>query len=305
MHRPDNQARAADQGMPRRAVLARGLAAGIAAASLGPERRSIATTAVTGANVSEALATILEALIAERVATGFVFTEGPLWHPDGWWYFVDLRRSLLLRWSSGHEAAAVREDTGEGNGLTCDRQGRLLMCEGGHRRVTRMEPGGTLTTLADRWQGKRLNRPNDVVCRADGSVYFTDPGLRVPPEERELESSPVFRVAPDDTLMLATTDCEYPNGLAFSPDEQILYVANSRPRKYIRAFNVQPEGTLTNSRVFAEMESTEEGVPDGMKVDTQGRIFCTGPGGRCACRNSCRNSRPIAPLGALTTGHSC
>jgi gluconolactonase len=133
--------------------------------------------------------------------------------------------------------------------------------------------------LAERWQGKRLNRPNAVVCRSDGSVYFTDPGMRVPPEERELESSPVFHVAPDGTLSIATAECEYPNGLAFSPDERTLYVANTRTRMFIHAFDAQPDGSLTNHRAFARMSSPEEGVPDGMKVDIEGGVFCTGPGG--------------------------
>jgi sugar lactone lactonase YvrE len=215
----------------------------------------------------------------ERVATGFGFTEGPLWHPDGVLYFVDIRRSQLLRWQPGKGVEVVRENTGEGNGLTFDRQGRLIMCEGENRRVSQTAADGTVVPLAERWQGKRLNRPNDVVCRADGSIYFTDPGMRVPPEERELESSPVFRVAPDGTLSIATIDCEYPNGLAFSPDERTLYVANTRTRMFIHAFDVQPDGSLANHRSFASMSSPEEGVPDGMKVDVEGRIFCTGPGG--------------------------
>jgi sugar lactone lactonase YvrE len=230
-------------------------------------------------SMSDDLSMILESPTVERVATDFVFTEGPLWHPDGFLLFVDIRRSLLLRWQPGKGVEIVRENTGEGNGLTFDRQGRLIMCEGGNRRLSRTEADGRVVTLVDRWQGKRLNRPNDVVCHSDGRIYFTDPGLRVPPEQREIDVSPVFRVAPDGTIALATADCEYPNGLAFSPDERTLYVANTRHQMYMRAFDVQPDGTLTNSRVFADMSSTEEGVPDGMKVDAEGRIFCTGPGG--------------------------
>jgi gluconolactonase len=231
------------------------------------------------AAMQDALSTILESPTVEWVATGFGFTEGPLWHPDGFLYFVDLRRSQLLRWQAGKGVEVVREKTGEGNGLTFDRQGRLIMCEGGNRRVSRTEADGRVVTLADRCQGKRLNRPNDVVCRSDGSVYFTDPGMRVPPEEREIDSSPVFRIAPDDTIAIVTTECEYPNGLAFSPDERTLYVANTRTRMFIHAFDVHPDGGLINHRSFVSMSSPEEGVPDGMKVDVEGRIFCTGPGG--------------------------
>ncbi len=244
--------------------------------------------------MTTSISEILESEQPERLGTGFVFTEGPVWHTDGSLYFVDIRRSLLLRWSRSGGVDVVREETGEGNGTTFDRQGRMVMCEGANRRVTRREADGRWGVLADGWQGKRLNRPNDVVCRSDGSVYFTDPNGRVPPEQRELDMSGVFRVAPDGGLSLATGECEYPNGLAFSPDERVLYVAISRRdqgcfeeedrgevchHRYIRAFDVHGDGTLSNGRVFASMASAEEGVPDGMKVDSQGRVFCTGPGG--------------------------
>jgi sugar lactone lactonase YvrE len=229
--------------------------------------------------MSDALATMLESPGVERLATGFGFTEGPLWHPEGFLYFVDLRRSQLLRWQPGKGVEIVREHTGEGNGLTFDRQGRLIMCEGANRRVSRTEADGSVVPLVERWQGKRLNRPNDVVCHSDGSLYFTDPGMRVPPEERDLDSSPVFRVTPDGTVSSATAECEYPNGLAFSPDERTLFVSNTRTRMFIHAFDVQPDGSLTNHRTFASMSPPEESVPDGMKVDVEGRIFCTGPGG--------------------------
>ena len=203
--------------------------------------------------MTTSISEILESEQPERLGTGFVFTEGPVWHTDGSLYFVDIRRSLLLRWSRSGGVDVVREETGEGNGTTFDRQGRMVMCEGANRRVTRQEADGRWGVLADGWQGKRLNRPNDVVCRSDGSVYFTDPNGRVPPEQRELDVSGVFRVAPDGGLSLATGECEYPNGLAFSPDERVLYVAISRRdqgcfeeeergevchHRYIRAFDV-------------------------------------------------------------------
>ena len=227
----------------------------------------------------------------ERVATGFVFTEGPLWHPPGFLYFVDIRRSQLLRWVPGQQVDVAWENTDEGNGLTLDLQGRLIMCQAGQRRMIRWESDKTSTVLADRWRGKRFNRPNDVVGRSDGSIYFTDPAGRVPPEERELGFAGVFRIGPDGEVHLATDECEYPNGLAFSPDESILYVAISRldercleeetcTHRRIRAFDVAPDGSLSNNRVFAEM-SSEPGVPDGMKVDMEGRVLCTGNGGTC------------------------
>ncbi len=229
--------------------------------------------------MSDALSGILETSKPERLATGFVFTEGPLWHPDGFYYFVDIRRSNLHRLTPGKEPELVRANTGEGNGTTFDLQGRLVICEGGNRRVTRWSAGGPSEILMDRFEGKRLNRPNDVVCKSDGSIYFTDPGLRVPLAERELASAGVYRIAPDGTTTLVA-DCEYPNGLAFSPDERVLYVANTRWTQYLHALELDAGGTLVRRRIFADMSSDEtDGVPDGMKVDVEGRVFCTGPGG--------------------------
>jgi gluconolactonase len=229
--------------------------------------------------MSDALAAILETREAERLATGFLFTEGPLWHPDGFYYFVDLRRSRLHRLVPGQAPTLAREGTGEGNGTTFDLEGRLVMCEGGHRRVTRQGPDGALEVLVDRYEGKRLNRPNDVVCRSDGSLYFTDPGLRVPLAERELPYAGVYRIGTDGAVTLVA-DCEYPNGLAFSPDERVLYVANTRWAQYIHALELDAAGALRRRRIFADMSSDEtDGVPDGLKVDVEGRVYCTGPGG--------------------------
>ncbi|HWN90245.1 MAG TPA: SMP-30/gluconolactonase/LRE family protein, partial [Verrucomicrobiae bacterium] len=160
--------------------------------------------------MSDALSGILETSKPERLATGFVFTEGPLWHPDGFYYFVDIRRSNLHRLTPGKEPELVRANTGEGNGTTFDLQGRLVICEGGNRRVTRWSAGGQSEILMDRFEGKRLNRPNDVVCKSDGSIYFTDPGLRVPLAEREVPHAGVYRVAPDGAVSLVA-DFEYPN----------------------------------------------------------------------------------------------
>jgi gluconolactonase len=231
--------------------------------------------------MTDALAKLLEtSQPAERLATGFGFTEGPLWHPDGFYYFVDIRANKLFRVTPGKAPEVVRENTGEGNGTTFDLQGRLVMCEGSHRRVTRMGADGRVETLAERYEGKRLNRPNDVVCKSDGSLWFTDPDLRVPFSERELPYAGVYRIAPDGSTMLMA-DCEYPNGLAFSPDERLLYVANTRWTQYIHAFELDASGKVVRRRIFAEMASDEDknGVPDGMKVDVEGRVYCTGPGG--------------------------
>jgi gluconolactonase len=230
--------------------------------------------------MSDALAKILESPKAERLATGFGFTEGPLWHPDGFYYFVDIRANTLHRIVPGEKPEVVRDSTGEGNGTTFDLQGRLVMCEGSHRRVTRLAADGRLEVLAERHEGKRLNRPNDVVCKSDGSLWFTDPDLRVPFAERELPYAGVYRIGTDGALTLMA-DCEYPNGLAFSPDERVLYVANTRWTQYIHRFELDATGRVLRRRIFAEMASDDDtnGVPDGMKLDVEGRVYCTGPGG--------------------------
>lgn len=243
----------------------------------------------------ENLSTIMESTELTLLTSGWGRTEGPLWHAEGYVTFVDLAGSRLLRWDPDGRVTVVREQTGEGNGCTLDRQGRLLMCEGAdHRRITRMDAAGTVTAIAERWQGKRFHKPNDIVCRSDGSIFFTDPALRLPPAQREIGFSGVFRIDPQGQIHLATDECEYPNGLAFSPDESILYVAISRldercfqeeaqgavcTHRRIRAFDVAPDGTLRNNRVFCDMSSADPGVPDGLKVDTMGRVFCVGSGG--------------------------
>ena len=243
----------------------------------------------------EGLTDILESGEHTLLASGLGRTEGPLWHKDGYLTFVDLGGSRLLRWDTNGTVSTVRENTGEGNGCTFDRQGRLLMCEGAdHRRVTIMDSSGSVTTIAERWEGKRFHKPNDVICRSDGTIYFSDPHLRLPPEQREYGFGGLFRISPDGQVHLATDGCEYPNGLALSPDESVLYVAISRldegcfgeeergevcNHRKVRAFDVAADGSLSNNRVLCDMSSAEPGVPDGMKVDTLGRIFCTGSGG--------------------------
>ncbi len=240
------------------------------------------------------LETILESTEAERLATGFEFTEGPLWHPEGYLLFVNNRRNLIYRLVPGGEPEVIREDSGSANGLTFDLEGRLVMCEGDNRQVTRWEPDGTITVIADRWEGKRLNRPNDVVCRSDGSIFFTNPSSRLDPAELEIDFSGVHCIAPDGAVTAVVTDIDFPNGLAFSPNESILYVANTRrdsgclgekerrevcTHQYIRSYDVALDGSTSNSRIFANMHSAQDGVPDGMKVDTEGRVYCTGSEG--------------------------
>jgi gluconolactonase len=219
-----------------------------------------------------------------KVAGGFGFTEGPLWHPDGFFYFVDLPANLLYRMAPGGAPEKVRTTVG-GNGTTFDLQGRLLNCEGDAHMVTRIEPDGSVTKVIDSFEGKRLSRPNDIICASDGSLYFTDPDYRVPLAERQIGHGAVYRIAPDGTVT-ETARVEYPNGLALSADERTLYVANTRWTQYIHAIDLDSNGVMLRRRVFADMSVAEgapayakNGVPDGMKVDQAGRVFCTGTGG--------------------------
>ena len=230
--------------------------------------------------MADALDDIVESSPTYLVATGFEFTEGPLWHPDGYLLFVDIRTSIIYRVTPGSSAEVYRDNSGGSNGLTFDLEGRLIMCEGDGRRISRREADGSITNLADRWEGKRIHRPNDVVCKSDGSLYFTNPSGRIDPADREIDFAGVHRIMPDGTVTAAVTDTEYPNGLAFSPDESVLYVANTRESMHINAYDVDSDGVCSNGRVFADMSSDEpDGVPDGMKVDSAGRVYCTGPGG--------------------------
>ena len=241
---------------------------------------------------------IPEAATIERIAGGFAFTEGPVWHGDEL-LFSDIRNDRIVRWRQLLEGPEVTTYCrGQSNGLTLDRQGLLIAAEHGGRKVSRISPDGQRTTLAERYQGQRLNSPNDVVVRSDGSLYFTDPpyavsaGLnrdagwwqRMVPG-KQLAVNGVYRLQSDGELTLLVDDFALPNGLAFSPDEKTLYVDDSE-RRVIRAFDVLEDGSLANSRVLLDMASPDAGVPDGMKVDAVGNIFCTGPGGIWVCRPS-------------------
>jgi gluconolactonase len=233
-------------------------------------------------DMAETLSDIVVSSEPERLATGFEFTEGPLWHPDGYLLFVDIRRSQICKLVLGSEPEVIRENSGESNGMTFDAQGRVVICEMINRQMTRMEADGSFTVLADRWDNKRLNRPNDVVGKSDGSLYFTNPGReRLDPAEVDMAFNSVHRIRPDGTVDIVIPNFDYPNGLAFSPDESVLYVANTRPGQYIMAYDVNPDGSVSNGRHFADMSSAvaTNGVPDGMKVDVEGRVYCTGPDG--------------------------
>ena len=234
--------------------------------------------------------------IIEKVADGFTFTEGPVWikEGNGFLLFSDIPNNSIMKWApdlgvqtfrkpSGYTGTAAPAGSFMGsNGLTLDQQGRLTICEHGDRRVTRLEKDGRLTVLAEKYQGKRLNSPNDAVYKSDGSLYFTDPAYGpFNPRYKELDFQGIYRLSGAGDLQLLAQDLTHPNGLAFSPDETVLYVANSNPKKrFWMAYDVKPDGTLSSRRVFYDVsEESEEGVPDGMKADTQGNLYCTGPGG--------------------------
>ena len=195
--------------------------------------------------------------------------------------FVDIRRAQIFRLAPGGEPELIREDSGESNGMTFDAQGNVVICEMVNRRLTRMEADGSYTTIAEGYDGRRLNRPNDVVLKSDGSLYFTNPGRdRLDPADVDVQFNSVHRMRPGGEVELIAP-FEYPNGIAFSPEESVLYVANTRPGQYIVAFELDGNGDVVGVRHFADMpsERADNGVPDGMKVDVEGRVYCTGPGG--------------------------
>jgi gluconolactonase len=224
------------------------------------------------------LKSLIESGDPERITSGFQFTEGPVWHRDGYLLFSDIPASRIYKWSPDGSLEVWREPSGNANGLTLDRQGRLIACEHGNRRVSRAEADGTVVSLAERYQGRRLNSPNDVVVKSDGVIYFSDPPYGIEPGQREQPCNGVYRILPDGTLERLIEDFDRPNGLAFSPDETTLYIDDS-PRRHVRAFDVRPDGTLTNSRVIADMDHPQPGSPDGMKIDREGHLYVAGATG--------------------------
>jgi gluconolactonase len=224
----------------------------------------------------------------EHLAEGFGGAQGPAegplwWREGGYLLFSDIHNNRRMKYEpAGKRAELFLEPTNRANGLTRDLQGRLVACEHDSRRVTRLEHDGSITVIANSFQGRRLNRPNDVVVKSDGCIYFTDPWTsQAAPEQWDLTFSGVYRVTPDlGTISLLIDDFLTPNGLAFSPDESVLYINDSR-RGHIRAFEVLPTGMLARQtdRVFADLRGDLPGVPDGMKVDSTGNVYCGGAGG--------------------------
>ncbi len=237
----------------------------------------------------------------EKVADGFQFVEGPVWfRPGAYLLFSDIPGNVIMQWSPTGGKMVFRDhifadsfpagkQVGT-NGLTLDKLGRIIAAEHGNRRISRIGRDGKLTVLADRFEGKRFNSPNDVVVKRNQDIYFTDPpfGLLNPGQGlqdalksplRELNFNGVFRITPEGKIDAVVRDLALPNGLAFSPDEKLLYVANSAGKTW-NVYNVRSDGTLANGRVFFDAGTeTGEGVPDGMKVDRAGNVWATGPGG--------------------------
>jgi gluconolactonase len=207
---------------------------------------------------------------ATKVAGDCQFTEGPIWLPEGTLLFSDIPADTIYRLADG-EKSVFRKPSGNSNGLTLDLQNRLVACEHGNRRVSLTMPDGMVKALATEYEGSMLNSPNDVVVKSDGAIYFTDPPYGVRAENRELDFQGVYRVAPDGGLTLLVDDFEKPNGLCFSPDEQVLYIADT-DKHWLRAFDVKADGTLEKGRVFCR---AEEMRPDGIKCDVAGNVYVT------------------------------
>ena len=231
----------------------------------------------------------------EKLAEGFTFIEGPVWiRSESRLLFSDVRGNEIYQWTEADGASTFIDPVFEGdrtgrrsvssNGLTLDGEGRLIICEHGNRRISRLEADGTRSVVVERFEGGQLNSPNDAVYSSDGSLYFTDPpygleGLEESPM-RELDFNGVYRLSPDGELELLVRDQSRPNGIALSPDEQTLYVANSDAENMVwMAYDLDDKGA-SNGRVFYDVnDQTAAGAADGMKVDRAGNLFATGPGG--------------------------
>lgn len=249
---------------------------------------------VVTAQPTGGLENLVEPGMPELIAGGLINAEGPLWHPDGFLLFSEISGNTIFKWTPDGGVETFRSPSGHSNGLTFDRQGRLIACEHSnsrtsdlaHGQVSRTERNGTITTLAYEYEGTRLNSPNDVVVRSDGSIYFTDPPYGLDARygisgTQELAFQGVYRLWPDGkTLELLVDDIYRPNGLAFSPDEQVLYVSNTEERAFsfgeVLGFDVQSDGSLSNRRVLiaaATPGSPSGGFPDGIKVDVDGNLY--------------------------------
>ncbi len=228
------------------------------------------------------MATELRDLVPDQtintIAEGFEFTEGPVWHPDGYLLFSDIPAATIYRYVPGSDPEPYLTPSGNSNGLTFDRQGRLLACEHGGRRVSRMGAAGGMETLADQYDGKRLNSPNDIVVHSSGAVFFTDPPYGIDPDPGEQGFNGVYQLDTDGSVTLLNRDMDRPNGLALSLDESILYVDDSRKR-HVLAYPLTDDLGVGEPTVILDMNVEVPGGPDGMKLDDQGNLYVTGPGG--------------------------
>jgi gluconolactonase len=230
----------------------------------------------------------------EKVAGGFKFTEGPLWRADNHLWFSDLMANMVRSVTPDGQASVVIEQSGGAsnappgsyvgsNGMVTGKDGYVLLCQHSNRRIVRVAPDLKMMPYLEKFQGKRFNSPNDLVYKSDGALYFTDPPYGLPKQDddpaKELKFNGVFRYA-GGKLQAVIKDLTRPNGLAFSPDEKTFYVANSEPKKLWMRYDVAPDGGISNGSVFADVTAEKEnGVPDGMKVDSQGNLYAAGPGG--------------------------
>ncbi|HLF35818.1 MAG TPA: SMP-30/gluconolactonase/LRE family protein [Cyclobacteriaceae bacterium] len=223
-----------------------------------------------------------------KVADGFQFTEGPVWNRQGYLLFSDIPANKIYKWDPQEGVSVLAGNSGASNGLAFNSRGELYICQHADRRVAKMNQAGGFETITDHYKGKKLNSPNDLVIKSDGSVYFTDPPWGLPKgmddPSREIPYQGVYRFLNGTTILIDST-LEMPNGIAFSPDERILYVANFSPKtnaKYWVSYRLNKKGTakLSKRNIFADAtESLERGGPDGMKVDRLGNVYCSGPGG--------------------------
>lgn len=215
----------------------------------------------------------------EKLPGKYKFTEGPVWTPWNTLIFSDCSDNKIWEMTSpasGAKPKIYRDPSGPTNGLTFDKQGRLVACDYGHHRVIRIEKDGKITVLADSYEGKRLNSPNDVVVKSDGTIYFTDPNYGVADKDRELSFNGVYRIKMNGQIELLADDFDKPNGLCFSNDESLLYIADSSDRRHIRVFDVRKDGTISGGKVFAPLG---EGLPDGIKIAKDGKLYSSGGGG--------------------------